>query len=68
MHTAEVPVEALTHDWFREFGQIIGELDEPPAWRRPRLTSWRMRFEMDGGREAREQDRCAPRPPAPGRS
>ena len=48
MRTVEVPVEALTHDSFRRFGQIIGELDEPPAWQRPRLTSWRMRFEMDG--------------------
>ena len=48
MRTVEVPVEALTHNSFRRFGQIIGELDEPPAWRRPRLTSWRMRFEMEG--------------------
>ena len=48
MRTVEVPVEALTHDSFRKFGQIVGELDGPPAWQRPRLTSWRMRFEMDG--------------------
>lgn len=41
MHTVEVPVEALAHESFRESGQIIGELDQPPARQRPRLTSKR---------------------------
>ena len=48
MRTVELPVELLTHHSFRRYGQIIGELDEPPAWKRPRLTSWRIGFEMDG--------------------
>ena len=44
----EVPVEPLTHNGFAPFGQIVGVLEGEPAWKRPRLTSWRMKFSMAG--------------------
>jgi len=44
----EVPVEPLTHESFAPFGQIVGVLEGKPTWKRPRLTSWRMKFSMDG--------------------
>ena len=45
------PSKSRSNSWpttrSARFGRIIGELNGPPAWPRPRLTSWRMRFEMD---------------------
>src|SRR5215207_6211534 len=48
MNRVEVPIEPLTHESFRPFGQIVGPLPGQPAWQRPRLTSWRMDFSSDG--------------------
>ncbi len=44
----EVPVKRLTPGAFEPFGQLVGELPTTPAWARPRLTSWRLKFAMDG--------------------
>ena len=43
-----LPVEPLDHKSFEPFGQVIGEFEDKPAWQRPRLTSWRLKFSIDG--------------------
>jgi ureidoglycolate lyase len=44
----EIPIEPLTPESFRPFGQLLGPSAEPPVWRRPGLDSWRMGFAIDG--------------------
>lgn len=48
MRVVDIQVEPLTHRTFAPFGQIIGEIEGQPTWQRPRLTSWRMKFSIDG--------------------
>jgi ureidoglycolate lyase len=44
----EVPVEGLSPEAFAPFGQIIGDLPEPPVLVGPAIRSWRMALDMDG--------------------
>lgn len=44
----EIPIEKITPEAFRPFGQMLCPPDAPPVWKRPGLDSWRMGFEIDG--------------------
>jgi ureidoglycolate lyase len=48
MLIVEVPVELLSPVAFAPFGQIIGDLPEPPVLVGPALRTWRMALDMDG--------------------